>query len=254
VSGEYDAIEQLERLDLALGAGDQNAFETIISELADTRQIDLAVDICVADLEWKWRGATSHPDSKSPDPPHDDSVAFYADRLKSFGFNLDLRHYNALVRGLWFCESAWGDRPTISEYQHRYDIDPDVADRMINDLDEIQRWVVKSSTGRGHLRSTPIRASSFELGRQRRDEFDPVYFDEQSKRVVLFPSNASWISREQLQFRRVAIHKVMLKNLGKSTCKFDSELRLPPGDEFERCLPLTFTIADAQIVIETEVT
>ncbi len=188
-----------------------------------------------------------------PDPPHGDFVGFYLDRLKSFGFDLELRHYNALVRGLWFCESAWGDGPTISEFQRRYSIDPDVSDRLINDLDEIERWVVKSATGTGSLRSTPIGATSFQIGRQRRDEFKPVYFDKQSRRLVLFPSEASWISREQLQFRRVATRRVVLKNLGKSTCKFDSELRLPPGDELERCLPFTFTIADSQIVIETEV-
>ncbi|MEM0924977.1 MAG: hypothetical protein AAGJ83_02975 [Planctomycetota bacterium] len=239
-------LAELQRLDSELSDSGPEGFDVLADYLRNAASISSALDFCAADLEWKFR----NHQVQSRRSEQNRLSASYVNALRDAGFEVNQEERLSLLRTQWFCESAWGAAPTITEFAHRFQIPHHDQDHFLSDLVEIAPWSLSASGPDSMIPSTRLESNWIEIGRQAVNEPKPIHFLPSSRKLVLFESSFHRVSRRQLRIRRLGTWSIGLSNIGKAACKLDADLRLEPGDEVEQRLPFHLSIASVHVAVE----
>jgi len=235
------SLDLLDRLDHYWKNRSGDNIEAIL-HLAKIRSdpLDLRVDLCAADLEWRLRtGAESlaKPSRRAITQPS--AVPRAVDYQHLLGADWESpRVRQQMLEAEWVARSHFGDRPNVDDFARQMQCKDAWRDELANLLDLISPLELSFFNNDVTVMSCPVPAK-FVIGRAKRDEPDAPAWNEEENRAIVANAQYRSLSRAQLAMRRVRLEEVEVVNLSRLIpCKLDFGI-LKPGATTRRSLPLT---------------
>jgi hypothetical protein len=202
--------------------------------------IDVRVDLCAADLEWRLRtGAESLTASSRRMANKLSSIPRAVDYRKLLGNDWDLPHVRKqMLEAEWIARSRFGDRPDVDDFACQIPTDGAWVGELSKLLDFIAPLRLSFRDGHEELTQCQV-PSQFVIGRANRDEPDAPAWNAKDCRAIVANSQFRSLSRMQLAVRRVRAEEIELINLSRLIPSKLENGVLKPGEKTRRPLPLT---------------
>lgn len=212
--------------------------------------IDVRVDLCAADLEWRLRtGAASQTVSSRLMAKKLSAVPRAADYRKLLGRDWALPTVQKqLLEAEWIARSRFGDRPDVDDFARQMQNNEAWGGELANLLDWIAPMRLSFRQGHDHVMQCHVPAQ-FVIGRANRDEPDAPAWNAKQKRAIVANAQFRSLSRIQLSVRRVRAEEIELINLSRLiSSKLENHV-LKPSEKIRRSLPLTLFFPNFQLQI-----
>jgi hypothetical protein len=295
-------MDILDDFDRRWRIGERPDLAPLIEHLRAQGDDELCVELCAADLEWRWRVRQHKPSSRSHSlssatshsptaatlrnraqhfadhPPHPDqhpkNTGPLAIEYASLLDNLlrDHRYCQRMLEAEFLARSQWGDAPDIDAFLAEsrglglpYANASETSDCSSANLLDTQQVAGVLTAQLDHLaqfRVSVIRADKlllsvrvppqFEIGRQnRREPSPPVWLPETNRLVVANVADRN-LSCHQIHIRCTRIHEVALTNTSRNVALSLESAPLRPTETTHLPTPVTVTINDLVVEINTE--
>lgn len=212
----------------------------------------LVVELCCADLEWRWRTRGAMPaanaSARVPNgagPDGSQAISFlqnYDETLREFGSRQ--AHRNLLLLAEWRARSAWGDCPDIHEFATANAL---AVSDLRSELDALAQMHVQVTYGKKEW-ECPV-TGQFEIGRQDVGEPPPPLWIVDKERLLVSPLSQTVISRRQLRISRVRLREVEIANTSRNVVIAVRRTRLPPSESLRTTLPLELGLGSAHVLL-----
>jgi len=251
------SLDLLDRLDHYWTNRSGDNIEAIF-HLAETRSdpLDMRVDLCAADLEWRLRtGAESLAKSSRRAVTHLSAMPRAIDYQRLLGADWESPCVRQqMLEAEWVARSRFGDRPDVDDFARQMPCKDAWRDELASLLDLIAPLQLSFYNNDESVMSCPVPAK-FVIGRAKRDDPDAPAWNEKEKRAIVASYQYRSLSRAQIALRRVRLEEVEVVNLSRLIpCKLDVGI-LKPGETIRRPLPLSlfFTHFRLQICCESDI-
>lgn len=243
-----DSAEELfDALDNAWSSGSGMSVSRLLTKVP-LESVETAVELCAADLEWRYRSDSDQACFGLPCRPQ---AADYAKLLAEFSPDERLR--KNLLEAEWCARSLWGDAPDIDQFAQQF------AHQIAGDeswREELAEQLCTLAPMYGTLASPSLKhgcslilSSNFCVGRQSRDEPPAPTWNPKNNRLIVANSHYRVISRDQLQVRRTRRREVELKNVSSSIGGVWGKHPLGPGQSQRLRLPCEIGIGEMTLSI-----
>jgi hypothetical protein len=261
-----ELLDQLDQFYLLGGQVDDTGLVSRARELG----MEATVELCCADLEWRWRMRSKKPLAernkpatvtasfrrRSALPPTIVTSAFpcasdYQSLLSPWWLMPKCR--STLLETEWIARSVWGDQPRVEQFLKCIGSQSLTRESLLSTLEvlsPIEIRVCNSSTP-AYQQLVPSR---FTVGRQKVSEPPPPFWSVRDHRLVAWEINTMQVSREQLLVQRSRIHEIEITNLSSSRDLDIEGCRLGPRQAGHAALPFSCQINDTLITIRQVIT
>lgn len=204
--------------------------------------IDVRVDLCAADLEWRLR-------TRSPSMRR---AIDYQKLLGRDGEAPDVQRQ--LLEAEWVARSRFGDRPDVDDFARQIPGNETWRDELGRLLDLIAPLRLSIHDGHEVVMECQVPAQ-FVIGRANRHDPNAPAWNAKEKRVIVANSQFRSLSRMQLSVRRVRAEEIELVNLSRLIHSKLEHGSLKPGEKIRHSLPLTLLFTDffLQICCESDI-
>lgn len=215
--------------------------------------IDVRVDLCAADLEWRFR--TMMSDSNGASRPMAKNLLSlpraieYETLIGSAWQSIVVRQ--RLFETEWIVRNRYGDSPDVDEFARQVPDAPSWSEDLADALDLISPLQMAFQDHFEQLFRVHA-PSSFVIGRANRQDPSPPAWNGQARRAVVADGRYRSLSRNQLSVRRIRVEEVELTNLSHLIPSKLHDVTLLPGQVIRRCLPLTLFFGQIQVRIFCE--
>ena len=206
----------------------------------------LAIELCAADLEWRWRLAKGEADKSTPHGSHSiRSVTDYKSLIGDLWSRLECRR--DLYEAEWSARSLWGDEPDVDEFASQLPSINGWNLELARQIDALEPLAAVLG-GQSLKRSLTLRVShQFVIGRQGSDDPPAPGWSIDKQRLIVANSHYRMISREQLQVRRTRVREIELANLSHSVPFQYPKIQLQPGQSTRLTLPIAVKVGEVNI-------
>jgi len=236
------SLDLLDRLDHYWKNRSGDNIDAIL-HIAETRSdpLDVRVDLCAADLEWRLRtGADSLTKSSRRADTHLSELPRAIDYQHLLGADWESPCVRQqMLEAEWVARSRFGDQPDVDNFARQMPCNEAWRDELASLLDLIAPLRLSFQSDEEIVMSCTVPAK-FVIGRANRDEPDAPAWNKQENRAIVANAKFRSLSRAQIALRRVRLEEVEVVNLSSLIpCKLDFGI-LKPGETTRRSLPLTF--------------
>lgn len=248
------SLDLLDRLDHYWKNRSGDNIEAIL-QIAENRSdpLDVRVDLCAADLEWRLRtGTESLTKSSRRAATRLSDLPRAVDYQRLLGSDWESPCVRQqMLEAEWVARSRFGHRPDVDDFARQMPYKDAWRDELASLLDLIAPLNLSFHNHQEVVMSFPVPAK-FVIGRANRDEPDAPAWNEKENRVIVANAQFRSLSRAQIAVRLEEVEVVNLSRL--ITCKLDFGI-LKPGESTRRSLPLTlfFTHFRLQICCASDI-
>ena len=246
-------IPLLEQLDEQWARGQTADLAALLRMVHGEDGNDLRVELCAADLEWRWRTGAEKIASKAtsaatlPARPH---ASDYRTLLGELWDDPACRR--EILEAEWCARSVWGDAPDVDEFASKFSMQPDWNAELAEKLNSIIPLVIAVTRNKSDASLLVHVEHDFVMGRQSVGEPPAPAWLESSRRLVIANADNRGVSREQLRMRRTRMAEVELTNLSRvSPGRFENRILLP-GDSMRLGVPWRMTVGELEISIRAD--
>ena len=212
------------------------------------REFEGPVELCAADLEWRWRTAEmrlTSPSTNAHDIDRRPKAEAYAPLLGDHWSLAPCKQ--RMLEAEWIVRNAWGDSPSIDCFARQNELEESVIESMIGQLNLISTVAITVSHPEGEIEL--FDQHSLTIGRQRmREPASPTWIPEKKRLIVANKAHTN-ISREQIRLRRVSAWYFEVKNISESVSLKLAHGVLRAGESIQARLPYEFSINNLRISI-----
>jgi hypothetical protein len=212
--------------------------------------IDVRVDLCAADLEWRYRmistGAINSTQRMANKPSPLPRASDYETLIGRDWESAAVRRQ--LLEAEWIARNRLGDSPDVDEFASQMPDAPSWREDLANALEWISPLQLAFHNHFEQLFQAQATAN-FVIGRANRQDPSPPAWNRQDKRAIVAPAKFRSLSRTQLSVRRIRLEEVELTNLSRLIPSRLHNETLMPGQVIRRHLPLTLFFPDIQVRI-----
>ncbi|HBJ37971.1 MAG TPA: hypothetical protein DDZ51_25080 [Planctomycetaceae bacterium] len=247
-------FDLFDRLDHHWRTHSDDDIEAILRTAADRCEpIDVKVDLCAADLEWRLRTNT---DSLTPISRqvanHPRTPARATDYQKLLGKDWESTAVRQeLLEAEWIARSRFGDRPAVDEFARQIPGNEAWCDELGKLLDLIAPLRLTVQDGHDVVMEGRVPAQ-FIIGRGNRHEPDAPAWNAKENRVIVANANFRSLSRMQLSVRRVRVEEIELANVSRLIPTKLENSTLYPGQTIRSELPLNLFFTHFRLTIGCE--
>ncbi len=260
---------------------DQTALQSLLDEVpVDGRQAAaIRVELCAADLEWRWRctrdaelrqrSTAGHADEPRPTEikmralaetaTHTDSMSTQLAALPQRPSAKDYSHLLGQVWELdswrsqlqlaeWKARSALGDQPDLIEFAG-LSSQADWNELLLEALEEIAWFRVTLDD----MLTAPVSRRmppEFVMGRQFRDEAPPPTWLADERKLVVAPRTDTNISRQQIQVQRTQVYQLKITNLSSKVPIRIEDNVLPAHASVQLEMPVRIAFAGLKVTMD----
>lgn len=189
----------------------------------------LRVELCAADLEWRWRTefpAESLGADSRPSLPEKPKASDYRELLADHWDDMACRRN--LLEAEWCARSLWGDPVDVDEFAQQLPSESGWSERLSQQL---HGFAPLDATLQGQTpgdRPRVFRVSQeFVIGRQQKGEPAAPAWVQAEGRLIVAGRSFRDLSREQFRVRRTKLLEVEVTNLSKNEVQFVDSTLLP---------------------------
>ncbi len=224
----------------------QHIVRSLPSELENRE--DVIVELCCADIEWRWRSqnkwfaATSpliDPNSTQPQS----MIPLYEGILNELGDRPDNRR--RLMLAEWRARSAWGDCPDLSEFVQASGFDQSASESLLEELDALAGLRVRIEMDDAIFECQVV--GEFEIGRQNINEPLPPKWLVDENRLLVARLEQTEVSRRQLVVCRTRVNEVEIRNVSRNVSIAIQSDVVSPGDCVRARLPVAFKLQSGKV-------
>ncbi len=253
-------MDMLDELDGLWRRGQRPDLRQLLARLKYDGDTDLCIELCAADLEWRWRAMADKSDrsrraanawalsvslADSPAGPH---ASEYAPLLE--GLWLDPSCQARMIEAEWLARSQWGDRPDLLHFLEAYPHLIEIKDELAEQLNQLAQLTMAVSKDDKPLLSLYLPAR-FVIGRQNRGEPAPPVWLPNQARMIVSSSDDRSLSREQMTVRRTRTHEIEIANSSRNVAISLENGTLSPGNSTRVPTPVAISLAGLCLRIET---
>jgi len=199
------------------------------------------IDLCAADIEWRWRTRTGPLGTEPLKAARITAVPRAKDYQSLLGPLWDLPECRKrLLESEWLARSQLGDRPDVDDFARQIPENETWSDELADLLNTVAPLLITFHEGHTTELSCPA-PSRFVIGRGNRDEPDAPAWNAKERRAIVANTDYRRLSRTQLSVRRVRLEEIELKNISKSAPTELSFTSIHPGQTLRCNLPLRIT-------------
>lgn len=239
---ELEAL--LAKLDLDWTQGNPS-FDILIAK-AKTLGINAVLELCAADLEWRWRKFGNKKIGRA------DSTPLTArDYWPHFvGLAEDTNSRLAILQTEWLARSKWGDRPRIDAFLKDNEYGQANRSTMLESLNVVANFELTLSSHSPNPFSIPLPVQLV-IGRQMIEEPSPPIYSPETNRLILWPLEQVMVSRKQLRLERSRAFELRITNISDSrSIEINGQLLNPLKAQY-LWMPSDITIAEVPVRIRS---
>ena len=236
-------MDCLDQIDSQWRRGARPEIEPIIERLLGEGDHGTCIEVCAADLEWRWR--TAHQRSERSGPHARDYAPLLAELWN------EAENRRRMVEAEWLARSGWGDQPDLKQLAQTLPDQTELPADLLDKLDAFSHLTVVVADLDGRELIAHALPSRFVIGRQTRDEPPPPVWLSGSRRLIVAGSHDRALSRQQIAVRRTRLHEVDLENRSRSV---DIELAagpLVPGTSARVATPVNIVFSAYRLTLAT---
>lgn len=251
-------LDFFDRLDLHWKSRNQDDIRSILrSAENDGQPSEVCIDLCAADLEWRWRMAAGPQGCWTPGPLGESESMLtptpaakdYQPLLGPLWQTPDCR--KQMLGAEWLSRSQFGDRPDVDQFADSVPSFEWDTQWLADLLDTVAFLQIDFHNVHTLVLTCP-GPSEFTIGRATRDEPSAPAWNAEQRRAIIANVDYRQLSRTQLQVRRVRLEEIEVTNISKSAPVQLSLGFLEPGQS-QRCfLPFRITFDQCTLQIRCE--
>ncbi len=248
----HSTLDLLDKLDSQWQLGSRADLSALLEMVPTDHRREMCVEICAADLEWRWRtSAARHQLNQTFEGEHLSNRPRSVEYIRYLGGlwdDPDCRR--RILEAEWSVRSVWGDSPDVDSFATQL---PDRVDwhlELEHLLDGIAPLII--SVDRNPEPLVCRIPSRFVLGRQNSDEPSPPAWIASSNRMIVKEIEYRNLSREQIRFRRTRAQEIELSNISANVGVLLHCGTLLPGQRERVATPITIAIDQCEIEIAIE--
>lgn len=236
-------MDALDQIDSQWRSGTRPNIAPVIERLRGDGDPGTCIEVCAADLEWRWR--TAHQRSEQSGP----HACEYASLLAELWNEAENRR--RMVEAEWLARSGWGDQPDLRQFSQTLPDQTELPAGLLDKLAAFSQLTVVVANLDGRELIAHALPSRFVIGRQARHEPPPPAWLSGPRRLIVAGSQDRSLSRHQIAVTRTRLHEVELENTSRSV---DIELAagpLGPGANARMATPLNIVFSAYRLTLAT---
>lgn len=254
-------MDVLDEFDRKWRAGDSPDLASLIEQLRNQGDDELCVELCAADLEWKWRASHAKTAGiRCLSWPETEMRSAVGPRMRDYATLLqalmsDRSHVQRMLEAEFLARSMWGDAPRIDAFLEEANMadcfEAEFELHLVEQLDHLAQLRVGVFRS-DHLLLNVRVPPQFTIGRQdRREPPEPAWLPKTSRLIVAGHDDRS-VSRKQIVIRRIGIHEISLSNGSRNVGFALDNCQLQPHESTRLLTPVTIVLGDLTVKICTE--
>lgn len=211
---------------------------------------ELRVELCAADLEWRWRSASAERATGSPSCtqlPAKPTAHDYHRLLAEYWDDLNWRR--TLLEAEWCARSLWGDAPDVDVFASQLPTQTQWHLQLAEQLHALSP-IEATVTDAKHPEPRVLRVShDFVMGRRQLGESEAPAWLGASRRLLIANEDVRELSRRQFRVRRTKAYEIEITNTSKN--RVDVGFRsLAAGEWMRTPLPFAFAVGDLRVMLD----
>jgi hypothetical protein len=213
--------------------------------------IDIRVDLCAADLEWRLRTGAISLTASSRSKMH---TLTFPPRATDYRKLLS-RDWDApgvqqqLLEAEWIARSRFSDRPDVDDFARQMPENAAWGNELADLLDLICPLRLSFLESCEIVLQCHVPAQ-FVIGRANRNEAEAPAWNAVENRVIVANAQFRSLSRTQLSVRRVGVQEIELRNLSDLIPSKLENGNIKPGQKIRRSLPLVLYFTHFHVQID----
>lgn len=239
-----DSDDAFDLLDQHWSSGDGIALPPLLETL-DVGETPSIIELCAADLEWRWRTYAEGGGSPVHGLPRRPFAKDYRELVGQL-WSMEI-HQRNLLEAEWCARSVWGDQPDVFTFAEPFAQWSGWTDELSAQLNRL-RPMTAAVDGPGFKQPQALAIThDFVIGRQGADDLPALSWDEMNNRLVVAAPTYRRISREQLRVRRTRIAEIELSNISRSVDGSWGQHYLAAGASMRLPLPCKIGIGSVKL-------
>jgi len=242
------ALDLFDRLDEHWKARNRDDIRAIFQSAQNHGEpIDVRIDLCAADIEWRWRTRSgplgTHGSNASSFPTAKDYQALLGPLWELPACQ------QRLLETEWIARSQYGDRPNVDQFASQMPQCGAWRDELASLLDTVAPIQLTFHENYTHVMTCPA-PPQFVIGRATRDEPAAPAWNATARRAIVANADYRILSRTQLGVRRVRLEEIEIANVSQNSPAQLPFSMLNPGQTLRCGLPFRITFGRINLQIQ----